>query len=89
MKNLSSFGSLENYKEVISLVEHDKTLWRKVANLLNNTRRDLRPWPMVDRENQVKSVNQYIRKAFKDTKLPAGVVAALKLGINREFKFRV
>jgi len=89
MKNLSSFGSLDNYNEVISLVKDDSVLWRKVANLLNNTRRDLRDWPMVDKTNQRESVKKYIRKAFTDTKLPAGVVAALKLGINREFKFRV
>lgn len=89
MKNLESFGSLDHYKEVITLVKDNKWQWRKVANLLNNIRRDLRPWDVVDRDTQKESVRQYIRKALKDTKLPAGVMAALKLGINREFGYRV
>jgi hypothetical protein len=88
MRHLESFGKLDLYLETISLVKHDRNLWRKVANILNNLRNQLRVWPHIAMENQVASAKQYLGKALVDTKMSEPVREALKIGINREFGFQ-
>ena len=87
-KHLESFGSFELYLDCIMLVEHDKYLWRKCANILNNLRRDLRVWPHIAMENQVASAKSYLKKALVDTKMAEPVRVALKQGITNEFGFQ-
>ncbi|MHC4048255.1 hypothetical protein, partial [Bradyrhizobium sp. 23AC] len=65
----------------------EKNLWRKCANLLNNVRRDLRPWSFVDPTNQKREAEKYARHALKDTHLPDDVKTALKSGMSVEFGF--
>ncbi len=85
--NLTSFGSLLIYYNLITMVSNNKYLWRKVANLLNNLRRDLRYWDFVDRDIQKKEAFKYIIKALKDTIMPNEVKEALKKGISIEFGY--
>ena len=82
---LQSFGSNKHYGDLIRLIQHDKVLWKKVANLLNNIRRDLRPWAFVDRTNQIREARKYILRALKDTKLPDEVKCLVQRGIYTEF----
>jgi len=88
-KHPESFGSDKYYHNVIVLVTSSNNLWRKVANLLSNLRRDMREWPHIDRENQAKEAKKYVVKALKDTKLPSEVSSALKEGIHSEFGFEL
>lgn len=87
-KHLESFGSFELYLDTIMLVEHDKYLWQKCANILNNLRRDLRVWEHIPREGQTKAAYAYVVKALVDTKLTEPVRVALKRGITNEFGFK-
>jgi len=87
MRHLESFGKLDLYLETISLVKYNRHLWRKVANILNNLRHDLRVLEWTPKENQVKCAKEYLSKSLVDTKMPDEVRTALKTGINREFGF--
>jgi len=87
MKNLQSFGSMKHYRDLIILIEHNKYLWRKISNILNNTRRDLHPWPVVHRATQVAEANKYAVQALKDTKLPEEAKILLRRGMETEFGF--
>lgn len=92
MKHLESFGSVNHYSKLIRLVENwngRPNVWRKVANMLNTIRRDLREWPHVDKSNQRREVISYINKALIDTKFPDAVKIALVEGINSEFNFGI
>jgi hypothetical protein len=87
MKNLQSFGPYKHYQLVINNVSTNKWYWKKVANLINTIRQNLRPWEFVDRENQRKATYEYIVNALRDTKLPPHVVEPLKTAITSEFGF--
>jgi hypothetical protein len=88
MTNLESFGSIKHYRSLILAVKDNKELWRKVANILNNLRRDTRPWPMVHRPTQLKVAEEYVVKALKDTRLPRDIKIYLIVGIMSEFGFK-
>jgi hypothetical protein len=87
MTNLESFGSIRHYKLLILRVKDDKILWRKVSNILNNLRRDLRPWQVVDRTNQLREGEKYAIQALRDTKLPRDVKIYMITGMMSEFGF--
>ena len=87
MKNIQSFGSIKHYRDLIILVEHNKYLWRKISNILNNTRRDLRPWAVVHRPTQVAEANKYAVQALKDTRMLDEAKILLKRGMETEFGF--
>lgn len=85
--NLESFGPIRLYGQLITLVMNDKNSWRKVANILNYTRRIVTPRGFVDPENARRSAIEYATQAIKDCHMPDNVKAALKVGMNREFGF--
>jgi hypothetical protein len=85
--NPFSFGSIEHYIKVIPLVQYDKHLWRKVANIVNNVRRQMHPWPFVDKSLQFKEAKKYVEMALNDTKLPDNIKEALRDGLTNEFNF--
>ena len=88
MNNLESFGAIRHYRNLILTVKDNPYLWHKVAHILNKLRRDLRPWPMVDRENQLREGEKYVTQALKDSKLPRDVKIFMILGIMSEFGFK-
>lgn len=88
-KHLESFGSAKYYQSLIASVYNNNNLWRKVANILGNIRRDLRDWPHIDKTNQRREAEKYAKKSLTDTKLPDNVKQYLKDGINAEFNFNI
>lgn len=87
MKHLESFGSVTYYRKLIILTNRNDEFWRKVAHILNKTRRDLRSWDVVDKETQKKEAEKYVQQAIRDTKLPDQIKDALKEGMTMEFGF--
>ena len=88
MKNPSSLGPLKFYRVLATVTKPNKHHWRKVSNVLNNTRRDLRPHYMVERSRQVMEAEKSTNQSMKDMKLPGEVKLALKLGMIQEFDFK-
>jgi len=88
MTNLESFGSVRHYKRLIDRVKDNPYLWRKVANLLTNLRRDLHPWQVVDRATQLREGEKYAIQALRDTRLPREVKIYLIMGMMSEFNFK-
>lgn len=87
MTHPESFGKASLYGEAITLVQHNKYQWRKISRLLNRIRRQLRPHSHIHRPTQVKVAHDDVVQAFKDTKLPAPVIQAVKRGMEAEFQF--
>lgn len=85
MRDAQSLGPIKFYGNLIAIV--DKHSWRKVANILNYTRRIVTPRGFVDPENARRSAIEYATQAIKDCHMPDDVKAALKVGMNREFGF--
>ena len=91
MKNtthLESFGTMAFYGQLINLVRLNKYQWRKVSRFLNKIRRQLHPWPHVDRETQRQVAYQSVLQSLKDTRLPEEVKSLLKKGMEYEFQFK-
>lgn len=86
-KHLESFGPARRYQEVILLVEDDRHSWRKIARLLNRTRRQLRPWSFVCRQNQFEQARNDVLQSLRDTRLTNQVKNALMRAMNIEFEF--
>ena len=85
--NPTSFGNLNYYLWAYSLVEGNKHHWRKAAHIVNKARRQMHPWPTVDKEIQFQSTQSYVTQALKDTKLPDPIKSALAFGLASEFGF--
>ena len=90
MKTLhrESFGPASLYEQVIKSVERNKNYWRKVSNLLNNTRRYLISNSAIDPQLQIRAAEEYATQALTDTKLPDHVKSGVKAGMMKEFKFK-
>lgn len=91
MKNtthIESFGSFDDYAQVIMVVYYNREWWRKTARMLNKLRLQLRPWPHVDRESQRIQANKDAIHSLRDTRLPSDVIENLKKGMEREFQFK-
>jgi len=88
MNNLESFGSIRHYRYLILRVKDNKYLWHKVARIINKLRRDLHPWQVVDRTNQLREGEKYATQAMKDSKLPRDVKIFMIMGVMSEFGFQ-
>jgi hypothetical protein len=86
--HLESFGSMAFYGQLINLVRLDKYQWRKVSRFLNKIRRQLHPWPHIDRNVQLDVAYQSAVQSLKDTKLPDEIKSLLKKGLEYEFQFK-
>jgi hypothetical protein len=96
MKNIQSFGPIKFYGRLIPFLLNNKHHWRKVARLIVKLRRNTHDWSgdqdrgfCVDRENQLREAELYVKQALKDTNLPDHIRQTLRLAINTEFKFNV
>ena len=86
--NLESFGSIKHYRALILAVKDNPYLWHKVARIINKLRRDLHPWQVVDRTNQLREGEKYATQAMKDSKLPSEVKIFMIMGMMSEFGFK-
>lgn len=89
MIHLQSFGAAKYYGEAINIAHQNKHWWRKVANLLNAVRRHLHMRGVgVTEELQMRAAEDYIFQAFRDTKIPDNLKAAVRSGLMLEFGLR-
>lgn len=86
--NISSIGPIEIYKEVIFRIIRNKNHWRKVANMMNQIHRQMKPWPHIDRDGQHASAQQTLIQSLKDTKLPLEIKEEIKKASAIEFQFK-
>ena len=85
---LESLGKMSFYGNVTNIVMHDKEWWRKTARFLSKIRRQMKPWPMVDRNAQRECAYKDILQSLNDTRLPDDVKEYLKRGLEGEFQFK-